>query len=67
MCFWHQASHPSAVAMGGGALLMSVERRVASSAENPERAVLLCVAWCLIMTFETVGVGAAHALLWYDW
>ena len=36
---------------------MSVERRIASPAKDPEQAVLVCVAWCLIMAFETVGVG----------
>ena len=61
MCFWYQASHPSAVAMGGGALLMSMEGRVASLTEDPERAVLLRMVWCLIMTLETVGVCGACA------
>jgi len=42
--------------MGGGAILMSMERGVASSAEDPERAVLLQVVWHLIVTFETIGV-----------
>ena len=66
MCFWHQASHPSAIAMGGGALLVSVEGRVASPTEDPEWTVLLRMVWCLIMTLETVGVGVAHAFVWYD-
>jgi len=35
---------------------MSVKRGVASPAEDPEWAVLLQVVWCLVMTFETVGV-----------
>ena len=56
MCFWYQASHPSAVAMGGGAFLVSVKWGVASPAEDPEQAVLLQVVWCLIMAFETIGV-----------
>jgi len=42
--------------MGDGAILMSVKRGVASPAEDPERAILLQVVWCLIVTFETVGV-----------
>jgi len=41
---------------------MSVKRGVASPAEDPERAVLLQVVWCLIMTFETVGVRDMCAL-----
>ena len=61
MCFWYQASHPGAVAMGGGALLVSVERRVTSPTEDPERAVLVRVVWCLIMAFETVWVYGARA------
>ena len=56
MRFWYQASHPGAIVMGDGAILMSVERGVASSAEDPEQAVLLQVVWCLIVTFETIGV-----------
>ena len=35
---------------------MSVKGGVASSAEDPERAVLIYMAWCLVMAFETVGV-----------
>jgi len=62
MCFWYQASHPGAVAMGGGAVLMSMKRGVASPAEDPEWAVLLQVVWCLVVTFETVGVRGVCAL-----
>ena len=61
MCFWYQASHPGAVAMGGGALLMGMERRVASPAKDPERAVLVCMVWCLIMTLDVVWVCDACA------
>ena len=61
MCFWYQASHPGAVVVGGGALLMSVERRVASPAEDPERAVLVRMVWCLIMTLDAVWVCDACA------
>jgi len=43
--------------MGGGAILVSMKRRVASPAEDPEWAILLQVVWCLIMAFETIGVG----------
>ena len=60
--FWHQASHPSAIAMGGGAIFMSVKRGVASPTEDPEQAVLLQVVWRLIVTFETVGVRDVCAL-----
>jgi len=42
--------------MGGGAVLMSMEQGVASPAEDPEWAVLLQVIWCLVVTFEAVGV-----------
>jgi len=42
--------------MGGGTILMSVKRGVASPAEDPEWTVLLQVVWCLVVTFETVGV-----------
>jgi len=42
--------------MGGGAILVSVKWGVASPAEDPEWAVLLQVVWCLVVTFETVGV-----------
>jgi len=38
------------------AILMSVKRGVASPAEDPERAILLQMIWCLVVTFETVGV-----------
>ena len=38
---------------------MSVEGRVASPTEDPEQAVLIHMVWCLVMAFETVGVGAA--------
>jgi len=54
--FWYQASHPSAVAVRGGAILMSMKRGVAPPAEDPERAILLQTIWCLVVTFETVGV-----------
>jgi len=62
VCFWHQASHPSTVAMGGGAILVSVKRGVAFPTEDPEWAILLQVVWCLIMTFETIGVRDVCAL-----
>ena len=61
MCFQHQASHPSAVAMGGGALLVSMEGGIASLAEDPERAVLEHMIWCLVVAFETVWVCGACA------
>ena len=64
MCFWYQASHPNAIAMGGGAILMSMERGVASPAEDPEWAILLQVVWCLVVTFETVGVRDMCAFAW---
>jgi len=54
--FWYQASHPSAVAMGGRAILVRVKWGVASPTEDPEWTVLLQVVWCLVMTFETIGV-----------
>jgi len=41
---------------------MSMEWGVTSSAEDPERAVLLQVVWCLVVTFETIGVDDACAL-----
>ena len=44
--------------MGGGALLVSMKGGVAFPAEDPEQAVLIYVAWCLVTAFETVGVGA---------
>ena len=56
MRFWYQASHLSAVAMGGRAILVSVKWGVASPTEDPKRAILLQVVWCLVMTFETIGV-----------
>ena len=56
MRFWYQASHPGAIAVGGGALLMSMERRVASPAKDPEQTVLVHVVWCLIVTFDAVWV-----------
>ena len=56
MCFWYQTSHPSAVAVGGGAILMSVKQGVASPAEDPEQAILLQMVWCLVVAFETVGI-----------
>jgi len=62
--FWYQASHASTVAMGGGAILMSVKRGVASPAEDPERAVLLQVVWCLVVTFETIGVRDVCVFAW---
>jgi len=43
--------------MGGRTILVSMERGVASPTEDPEQAVLLQVVWCLIITFETIGVG----------
>ena len=43
---------------------MSMERGVASPAEDPEWAVLLQVVWCLIMTFETIGVRDVCAFVW---
>jgi len=49
--------------MGGRAILVSVKRGVASPAKDPERAVLLQVVWCLVMTFETVGVRDACAFM----
>ena len=66
MCFWHQASHPVAIAMGGGALLVSMEGGVASFAEDPERAVLERMIWCLVMAFETVWACGACAFLRSD-
>jgi len=42
--------------MRGGAILVSMKWGVASPAEDPERAVLLQVVWCLVVTFETIGV-----------
>jgi len=62
MRLWYQASHPSAVVVRDGAILMSVKRGVASPAEDPERAILLQMIWCLVMTFETVGVRDVCAL-----
>jgi len=50
--------------MGVGAILVSMKRGVASSAEDPEQAILLQVVWCLIVTSETVGVRDVHALAW---
>jgi len=50
--------------MWGGAILVSVKRRVASSAEDLERAILLQVVWCLIVAFETVGVGNMCMFAW---
>jgi len=47
--------------MGGGAILMRVKWGVASPAEDPERAILLQVVWCLVVTFETIGVKGACA------
>ena len=64
MCFWYQASHPSAIAMGGGAILMSMKRGVASSAEDPEQAILLQVVWYLVVTFGTIGVRDTCTLAW---
>ena len=63
MCFWYQAGHPGAVAMGGGALLMSMEGGVASFAEDPEWAVFARIIWSLVVAFETIGVGVARAFL----
>jgi len=62
--FWYQASHSSAVAMGGGAILMRVKWGVASPAEDPEWTVLLQVVWCLVVTFEKIGVRDTCALAW---
>jgi len=50
--------------MGGGAILMSVKRGVAFPTKDPERAVLLQVVWCLVVTFETVGVRDTCAFAW---
>jgi len=61
--FWHQTGHPSAVAMGSGAILMRVKWGVASPAEDPEWTVLLQVVWCLVVTFETIGVGDTCTLV----
>ena len=61
MRFWYQTSHPGAVAMGSGAILMSMEWGVTSSAGDPEQTVLLQVVWCLVVTFETIGVTCAFA------
>jgi len=43
--------------MRGGAILVSVKREVASSAEDPEWAILLQMVWCLVVTFETIRVN----------
>jgi len=64
VCFWYQTSYPSAVVMGGRAILMSMKRGVASPTEDPERAILLQVVWCLIMAFETIGVRDVCAFTW---
>jgi len=48
--------------MGGGTILVSVKRGVTSSAEDPEQAILLQVVWCLVVTFETIGVRDTCAL-----
>jgi len=48
--------------MGGGAILMSVKRGVASPTEDPEWAILLQVVWCLVVTFETIRVRDMCAL-----
>jgi len=50
--------------MGGGAILVSVKWGVASPAEDPEWAILLQVVWCLVVTFETIGVRDMCALAW---
>jgi len=42
--------------MRGRAILVSVKRGVASPAEDPERAILLQVVWCLVVAFETIRV-----------
>jgi len=48
--------------MGGGAILVSVKWGVASPAEDPEQAVLLQMVWCLVVTFETIGIRNMCAL-----
>jgi len=48
--------------MGGGTILISMKWGVTSPAEDPERAVLLQMVWCLVMTFEAVGVRDVCAL-----
>jgi len=48
--------------MGGRAILVSVKWGVASPTEDPKQAILLQVVWCLVMTFETIGVRDMCAL-----
>jgi len=47
--------------MRGGTFLMSMEWGVASPTEDPEQAILLQVVWCLVMTFETIGIRVSCA------
>ena len=61
MCFRYNATHAVAVAMGGGAVVMSVEGGVAPPTDDPEQAILLHVIWSRIVAFETVWEGDAFA------
>ena len=61
MCFGYNATHAVAVAMGNGAVVVSMEGGVAPPTDDPERAILLHVIWSCIVAFETVWEGGAFA------
>ena len=57
----YNATHAVAVAMGGWAVVVSVEGGVTPSADNPEWAILLHVIWSRIVAFEAIWEGDTFA------
>ena len=57
----YNATHAVAIVMGGWAVIMSVKRGVAPSADDPEWAILFHMIWSRIMAFEAVWKRDAFA------